>query len=447
MIALFAALVLSAAPAVSHAEALAAKGDAEGLFLSFGDARPTDYPEAQRPVLARALLKGAEAARNDPMIAFALAEKGTQLARTPEALVLLASIEVDLDQRGAAADHLDEAVGLKKDFAPALMARAELAMKEHDFAVAVEQYERAQKAGAKNVKPALATARQALAEKAHAVDDLKKTEQEIKTRVADAAKNATRDWLRQLVSDDADADEKRRLAPDGVRKKEMLNFVFTYSTGSKKTQDMFAFESKVEKLLEKTYDFVSEKLGVKRSARTLVVLMTREEYAAKHAGTPQSRAAAYWDGKQIVVNAGSSIDERFAAVMVHEFTHAVVSDLAGHGRPPRWMNEGLAENMRLTAVGLDGKVEERARLMLAQLKAQHRLPSLEELDAQFASMAEGVEVAYALSAMAVKLLVDRRGHAEYVEVLRELKARPPTQVLEQHYMPVPEIDRALQDSL
>jgi tetratricopeptide (TPR) repeat protein len=446
MFAALVALALSAAPEVSKAEALAAKGDAEALFLQFGDVRPADYPQPQRTALAQALLKGAESARNDPMVAVALAEKGAQLDRTPQALVLLASVEVDLDQRGAAASHLDEAVSLNADFAPALVARAELAMKENDFVVAIEMYERAQKAGAKGVKVPLAKAREARAAKEKAVDHLKKTELEIKTRVADAAKNATRDWLRQIVSDDADNDEKRRLAPDGVRRKEMANFVFTYSTGSKKTQDMFAFEGKVEKLLEKTYDFVTEKLGVKRSGRTLVVLMTREEFSAKHAGTPLARAGGYWDGRQIVINGGSAIDEGFAQVMVHEFTHAVVSDLVGHAIP-KWMNEGLAENMRLSAIGLDGKLEERSRAMLSAMKEQQRIPSLNDLDPQFAAMAAGVEAAYALSALAVKLLVDRRGHAEYVEALRELKSRSPAQVVEQHYMPITQLDKTIHDTL
>ena len=61
-------------------------------------------------------------------------------------------------------------------------------------------------------------------------------------------------------------------------------------------------------------------------------------------------------GLQKVRVEGVSPKTRFAQVMVHEFTHAVVTDLAGHGVPPRWLNEGLAENVRLAAIGLNGKI-------------------------------------------------------------------------------------------
>lgn len=440
------ALTLTAAPPASRAEALAAKNDAETLFLEFGAVKPDDYPEPERKKVAKALLKGAESSRKDPMIAVGLAEKAVALDKTPQGLALLGAIEVDLNQRGAAAEHLEQAIALKPDFVQALMDRAELAMKEDDFAVAADLYEKAQKAGAKNAKPLLAKARQAADAKTKAVEDLKTTEQNIKVRVADAARNATRDWLRQIIADDHEASEKRRLAPDGVRQQEMANFVFTYSTGSKKTGDMFAFENKVEKLLEKTYDFVSDKLAYKRPTKTPVILMTREEFAAKHAGTPQERAAGYWNGKEIVINGGADVNENFAQVMVHEFTHAVVTDLAGHGAPI-WMNEGLAENMRLHAMGLKGKVEEGARMQLSLLKKQGQLPSLGQLQPIFAGMGPEVGVAYALAAFAADLLVDKRGHNEYVDTLREMKRGRPDQILAKHYKALAEIDKEVQDAL
>ena len=397
--------------------------------------------------MAKALVKAAEAARKDAMIAVGLAEKAVQLDKTAPALTLLGQIEVDLGQRAAAAGHLDDALALKADHVPALLARAELAMKEDDFAVAADRYEQAATAGNKAAKPLAAKAREAAAAKSKAVDDLKRTEAEIKVRVADAAKNATRDWVKQITQQEEDAAERHRLAPEGTRRQEMANFVFSYSAGSKRAGDMFAFESKVEKLLEKTYDFVADKLGYKRPGRTQVVLLTREEYQAKHAGTPQERAGGYWDGKQIVVNGGATVDERFAQVMVHEFTHAVVTDLAGHGNAPIWMNEGLAENMRLSAIGFDGKIEERARQSLVAAKRQGKLPSLADLDPLFHEMAADVDIAYALSAAAVKVLVDKRGYTEYLDALREMKGHRPMPIVERHFMPVSELDKTVQDSL
>ncbi|MBI5549199.1 MAG: hypothetical protein HY901_35385 [Deltaproteobacteria bacterium] len=441
------ALSLAASPPVTRAEVLVAQKDAETLFLQFGAVKAGDYSEKDRRRLARLLVKAAEQARKDPMIALGLADKASQLDRTPEAFTLLAHFELNLDQPGAAAGHLDEALALKADYVPARMARAELAVREDDFAVAVDAYERAQKAGAKNVEPLLEKARRAHEDKSRAVEDLRRTEAEIKTKVADAARNATRDWLKQVVADEAESAEKRRLAPDGVRRQELANFVFSYSTGSRRSGDMFAFESKVEKLLERTYDFVADKLGHKRPGRTQVVLMTREEFLAKHAGTPLARAAGYWDGRQIVINGGSQIDERFAQVMVHEFTHAVVTDLAGHGGAPIWMNEGLAENMRLSAVGLRGRIDEGSRALLSALKKQGRLPSIDQLGASFAQMAEGVEASYALSALAAYILVEKRGYSEYIEALQEMKRQRAAQVVERRFMSITELDREIREAL
>ncbi|HEY3447113.1 MAG TPA: hypothetical protein VGK67_12145 [Myxococcales bacterium] len=441
------AFVLAAPPPVAKAEELAAKNDAEGLFLQFGAVKADDYPAEEKARLAKALTKGVEASRKDPAIAVGLAEKAVLLDKTAESLTLLGEVEVDLQQRAAAAGHFDEALALEADHVPALMGRGDLAMKEDDFAVAVDRYERAQKAGAKNARLPLEKAKKGLEAKSKAVEDLKKTEQAIKVRVADAARNATRDWLKQIAADDEEAYQKKRLAPDGVRRQQIANFVFTYSAGDAKTSDMFAFESKVEKLLEKTYDFVSDLLGYKRSVRTNVVLMTRAEFARRHAGTPQVRAAGYWNGHEIVINGGSSIDERFVQVMIHEFTHVVVADLAGHGVPPRWFNEGLAENARLSAIGLKGKVEDQDRQMLAFLKKQGKLPSVGQLDAAFVQLSAGAEIAYSLAALATSILIEKRGYSQYLDTLREMKRSNPMQVFERDYMSVAELDKMIGDSL
>ncbi|MGC4113090.1 MAG: hypothetical protein QM765_00105 [Myxococcales bacterium] len=227
----------------------------------------------------------------------------------------------------------------------------------------------------------------------------------------------------------------------------MTHFVFTYSAGNAKTSDMFAFESKVEKLLDKTYDFVSDQLGYKRAVRTNVVLMTRAEFARRHAGSPQARAAGYWNGHEIVINGGSMIDERFVQVMVHEFTHAVVADLAGHGNPPRWFNEGLAENMRLSAIGMKGKISERERDTLLFLKKSGRLPSVAQLDSTFIQLGPGSEVAYFLAAHAAAILVERRGYTRYVDTLREMKRSNPEEAFERNYMRVEELDKLIAESL
>lgn len=437
--------LLAAAP-VDEAEALAKKSDAEQLFLKFASARAEDYTEPERRRLAAALLKGAQSARSDPMVGVALAEKAVALDKTAQGLTLLGQIEHQLGQRSAAARHLDEAAALKPGHVPALVARAELGMEEQDFVVAVDRYQKAQSAGGA-VGPALAKARAALKQRDADIEGLKSQETQLQEKVELAARNAAREWVRQILAEDARTAERKRLAPDGVRKQEMAHFVFSYSAGDKSAGDMMAFESRVEKLLDRTYDFIADRLGHKLEGQTPVVLMTRKEYMAKYAGTRQQGAGGFWDGRQIVVNGGAELNQGFAEVMVHELTHAVVSDIAGRGTP-RWINEGFAENMRLCANGNEGRLSERERAALRQAAKAGGLPKLAELDGMFLEMGPNVGLAYAMSGEAVRLLLDKRGSTEFLDMLRAMKrSHRPLELVERHFMPLDRLEQDLVDAL
>jgi tetratricopeptide (TPR) repeat protein len=439
-------LALGASAPVDEAEALAQSKDAEQLFLKFASAKPDEYSAPERKRLAAALFKGASGARHDPMIAVALAERAAVLDKTPEALTLLGQIEMDLDQRSSAARHLDEAIALKAGHGPALVARAELAVKEQDFAVAVDRYQKAQAGGAA-VGPALAKARASLQKKQADLDELKSTETQIQAKVSLAERNAARDWVRQVLEEDGRATERKRLAPDGVRKQEMAHFVFSYSAGNKNAGEMMDFESKVERVLNKTYDFIVDRLGHRLERRTPVVLLTRAEFMQKYSGTREAGAAGFWDGAQIVINGGAELNQVFAEVMVHEFTHAVVTDLAGRGAP-RWLNEGFAENMRLSAIGTNGKLPEGERAVLTKLSRAGQLPKLAQLDAMLVGMGGDVRIAYALSGEAVRLLLDRRGYGEFLDMLRAMKrSGHPLKLVEQHLMPLDRLEDVLADAL
>ncbi len=433
---------LLAAVPVDEAEALAKAADAEQLFLKFASAKPEDYSAPQRRRLAAALLQGAQGARGDPMIAVALAERAVLLEKTAAGLTLLGQIEVQLGQRSAAARHLDEAVALKPADVPALVARAELAMDEQDFAVAVDRYEKAQASGAA-VGPALAKARAAQTQRSSDVEGLKAREAQYQQKAELATKNAVRDWVRQIQADDA----RRQLAPDGVRKQEMAHFVFSYSAGQRDAGEMMAFESRVEKLLDRTYDFVANQLGHRLDGRTRVVLMTRKEFMAKYAGTREASAAGFWDGRQIVINGGAELDQSFAEVMVHEFTHVVVTDLAGMGAP-RWLNEGFAENMRLSANGNEGRLPDGERTVLGQMAKAGRLPKLSQLDRMLLGMGPDVRVAYAVAGEAVRRLIDQRGYSEFLDLLRDLKrSGRPLEQIERHFMSLERLEQELADAL
>ncbi len=425
---------IAAAP-VSEAEKLAAKKDAEGLFLQFGSASPDDYEEADRKKLSAALVQGARAAKKDTFIALGLLQRAVLLDKSAEALTLLGQLELETDQPAAAAKHLDEALALDPKNHDALLARAFLAERENDNRVAVDHYQRALDAGAKgDTKKRLARVQKALAEQEKALAELKQTEERIETQVKLAAKNATRDWIDQIrLEDDLDT-ERRRMAPGGVRKQELAHFTFTYAVGKDHPAELREFERKLVKLLDKTYDFVTDKLNHQVRGKTPVVLMSREEYAKKHAGHPMMNAAGYWDGRQIVINGGKDFNVDFAGTMVHEFTHTVMSDVAGHGALPRWLNEGIAENVRLAAQGSDLQQEPHVVRYLAQLKKSGSLPSLASLDQSIAGMGEDAGIAYAVACAAVKTLLKKKGYPAFMQLAKAASGRrDPAKLIEDHF--------------
>ena len=173
------------------------------------------------------------------------------------------------------------------------------------------------------------------------------------------------------------------------------------------------------------------------------MLLTRAEFMKKYAGTREAGAAGFWDGAQIVVNGAAELNQGFAEVMVHEFTHAIVTDLASRGAP-RWLNEGFAENMRLSAVGTNGKLPPRERSLLSRLSHSGQLPKIAQLDAMHVGMGGDVRVAYALSGEAVRLLIDKRGYSEFLDMLRAMKrSGHPLQLIEKHFMPLDLLEKNL----
>ncbi len=443
------ALLLCAAPPVTEAESLAAKNDAEILFLKFGSASASDYSEPERERLAKALLKAARSARQDRVIALGLAERSVALAKDADGLALLAELETSLDQRSAAARHYDEALELSPKHVAALLGRAELAMEERDFGLATSLFERARSLGAKGAAARLAQAKAEQQKLEREQSELAQADQRIKEKVAVAARSATRDWIRQVDKQDEERAAKSRMAPDGVRQTSMDHFVYSYSAGERASGEMVALEIKIERLLDKVYDFASDLLGHQLSKKVAVSLLNRGEYLARYADSPMGRAAGFWDGRQIVINGGAELDEHFAEVMVHELTHAMVSDISGNGnRVPRWLNEGLAENVRLNAVGQKGALSARERGVLVGLAKAEKLPKLNQLEPMFASMSQDVHLAYLLSGEAVRLLVERKSYSAMRELLRELgMGKSPALALERHFQREEDLQSELEDEL
>ena len=159
--------------------------------------------------------------------------------------------------------------------------------------------------------------------------------------------------------------------------------------------------------LENAYSRIGNTLGVYPARRITVVLYTREQYA-HITGLAEWSAAAY-DGR-IRVPLGDVLETtEIDRVLSHEYVHALVA-IAGGRTVPAWLNEGLASV-------LTGAVDIEAALATTDVR-----PPLSKLHASFAgfSTRSEADAAYASAARAVRRLIDRRGMAAVVDLLRDL---------------------------
>ena len=409
---------LGAHPACAGAQALLEKKDTEGLFLQYGAASSEGMSDEDRKALAAVLVKGAALAGDDAFIAHGLLTRAAILHEDAATLVALARVEVTLQQKGGAIEHLDKALSLDARHTPALMLRGELAFGDGDFAGAESFYGRAAALKAPGARAAQEKARQAGAEDRAKNAAFEKTEADLKNRLEAARRSAVKDWLAQIEEEAARQDA----APGGIRRHQTSHFQFSYTSERKTMAEIHSFDSRIEKLLDKAYDFVSEKLGHKLDKKIPVLLMTRAEYMAKFANRPESRAAAFWNGHQIVMNGQTEIDAQFLEITTHELTHAFVTDLAGSSASvPRWANEGLAEYVENCARSSSCQVPGHLRNVLKEMKRRGQIPPLDLLEQNFALMGEGVTASYALASFAVGLLVSKKGLKNYVGAIREMK--------------------------
>ncbi|GAC1460928.1 MAG: hypothetical protein NVSMB8_11900 [Candidatus Limnocylindrales bacterium] len=156
------------------------------------------------------------------------------------------------------------------------------------------------------------------------------------------------------------------------------------------------------------------------------VFATRGSFAAaleRHFGYPAAVAArlAMQSGgllvtglDAIVINAENVLGGRSLTILRHELTHVLLHDLAGDGRLPAWLDEGLA-----TIVELGGANDQRERLVSLSLAAERRV-SLSSLSDPGEWLSQNDRLAghgYGIAAAAAQLLLDRLGSGGLVPLL------------------------------
>ena len=168
-------------------------------------------------------------------------------------------------------------------------------------------------------------------------------------------------------------------------------------------------------ILEAAYYRIGGALNVYPTQPIEVVLHTQQQFF--DVTKAPSWAGGLYDGRiHVPVKGAEKISpERLAEVLSHELTHAIVANIGGPA-VPGWIHEGLAGVMEQS-----GPADEQA--FMAQTAA--RLP-LSSLMKGFEMLPEdGVHLAYAQAAVAMKRLIDLRGASAAVGLLRAIKSELP----------------------
>ena len=132
---------------------------------------------------------------------------------------------------------------------------------------------------------------------------------------------------------------------------------------------------------------------------TVVAILYSEKQFRDITRAPEWSDGEY-DGRiRIPVAGASEQPARFARVLTHELTHAIVSSLAPRGIPA-WLHEGLAQHF-------DGADPQAAR---RRIQARHQVVPLSALDRGFSRLsAVDAQLAYDESLVAVQAMFERPG--------------------------------------
>jgi tetratricopeptide (TPR) repeat protein len=181
---------------------------------------------------------------------------------------------------------------------------------------------------------------------------------------------------------------------------------FTVSFEGQRDADMAtqALES-----LNRAYWRICDLFGAFPPKSVPVVLYSGEQFR-DITRSPQWAAAAFDGTIRVPMRGAGEKGEDLDRVLAHEFSHALIRSLATRNLPT-WLNEGLASV--LESDSLDWA---RDRVGKAT-----RVPSLTLLSGSFSKLGGGdAQVAYAVSALAARRLLDEAGGTAVANLLRDL---------------------------
>jgi tetratricopeptide (TPR) repeat protein len=173
--------------------------------------------------------------------------------------------------------------------------------------------------------------------------------------------------------------------------------------------------------LDRAYWRIGAVLGTYATDPISVVLYTAEQFSDV-TRSPAWAAAAYDGVVRVPMRGALQNRSELDRVLAHEFVHALVRTLAPHG-VPTWLNEGLATALETGDAG----PAERAAASAA------RRPALARLAGSFRAFNDAdAELAYGVSALAVRRLLDEAGGTAIANLLRDLGDDVPFETAFQH---------------
>lgn len=419
-------LALAATPPAPAAKAksLASAADWDALYLAFASGDPKAYSRADRRAIGAALEAGAKAMTSkDAVMATSLAERAVAFDPRPDLLLAAAALEEQVQQDGQAAKFLDRAVELAPRSGPAHLARAELALEENDAQLALTHLKAVPRTFQKaKVRALESKARAAIARKQAAQVELVRMQVQVAKEERTARNIADTPSTPGLGGR---ADPLRGAKEAGLRESADAHFYFAYGNNQRDWGQRADYEDRVARALEEAYEFVGEVMHTNRTQKVGVVLYTKEEFNFHFGGSELSRAAGFYSGK-IRINDAEEISPDVRATIVHEYTHAVLDELAHGGQHiPMWVNEGFATYV-------DGLYRERQSLRsdaqgwgvdVHGLAKAGAFPKLETLNRGFLSY-RNPPLAYIAACEAVTLMVQRYGMGTFVQAVRDSATQP-----------------------
>lgn len=415
------ALLLAAPPTLERAQSLAKSGAWDELYLAFGATKAGDLPKAQVKPVALLLGQGCQALlSSDAAIAQGLGEKALELAGPgagAEAALCTSAAALANEQRGAAEAVLGQGLARFPKDGRFGLELARLHLLENDPQAALGVLAKLPKKGAhaKQAESLKASAQAALSQNKSGQAEARAQSAELLRRQEAAGRGEAPPPERRGATPAAERTPGSLSYESGVdgegrRTRANAHFRFRYFNGQRDFGERADYEGRVQAALEAARAASKGVLGVTRETPTDVVLYSREEFALHHGPQAAQSVAGFYSQNAIRMNDSATIDERTRATLVHEYTHAVIDEVASFRSSaiPVWLHEGLAEWTEWRSQGHDGPPHGLKKALQGAAKAG-QLPSL-------GSMSQGMLVGqanpalrYALSGVVVGQLVKSLG--------------------------------------